>query len=92
MGMALAAIGTAITVVGQVRQANAQAAMYEHQAQVQEYNYKVRSAERDEQRKRVMANQRSSYAAQGVDPGSGSALDVYARSAGQFAAEDTQDK
>lgn len=88
--MALALIGTAVSAIGQMQAASAQAKMANYQAQIANMNAQIAEEEakstldagaREEQQHRMKVamlkgNQRAAMAANNVDIGSGSPLEV----------------
>lgn len=90
-GLALSAIGTAMSVSQAHSQAKTQKAMYQRQAQITETENLLRKQDRLARLDKIMGQQRAMYGASGVDPLVGSPADVQANTVADFTREQFMD-
>lgn len=83
-GPAIGLVGAAVSAVGAIAAGNAQAAQAEHNAKIEKINARSRRWEGQKEREQLIekyeaitGEQRAGFAASGVDPSFGSALDVF---------------
>ena len=83
MSMAMTAVGTMVSAIGAIQQANAQSAMYEQQAKINEMeasdSVERGMEEQREHRRKVqllMGKQKAAYGASGLSAGDGTPVDM----------------